>query len=82
MPLNFKSNPTNRIEFNLNQPIRIIEPTKIIVSESKPVLVEAAKVEKPKLLNYSVNFGFSRRTRDAYIAKELEKSALDQSYVT
>ena len=82
MPLNFKSNPPNRIEFNLNQPIRIIEAPKIIVAESKPVLVEPPKLEKPKLLNYSVNFGFSRRTRDAYIAKELEKSALDQSVVS
>ena len=46
----------------------------------KPQIEPQANI-KPMILNNSVNFGFSRRTRDAYIAKELEKSQLDSSSV-
>lgn len=65
----------------MNQPIRIIDSSKASLPEKtveKPVVVDPVKV---KILNNSVNFGFSRRTRDAYITKELEKSALDSSVI-
>jgi len=74
--LSFKNaQAPNRIEFNLNQPIRIIDNSKPPVEDKvqpQPVIEPA----KAKILNRSINFGFSRRQRNDYIANQLDKSNL------
>lgn len=76
--IGFRTNiDQNKIEFNTNQPIRIIDNSRNIKGqEIKP----AVEPTKPKLLNYSVNFGFSRRKRDSLGGqKDGDSTMLDQS---
>ena len=66
--IGFRSNvEQNKIEFNSKQPIKIIDNSRIIHAQEIKSVVEPIK---PKLLNYSINFGFTRRKRDSFVGQK------------